>query len=121
MARPRSSSRSRAESMLRKAILAYGVLAVVGAIALALAGVVVGLVFFLVVNGAVFVGAVLFERGRSHPTVAPGGSWQEAGERFVDPTTGQLMKVRYNPQTGARDYVPVSPDDRGSARSSQQP
>jgi hypothetical protein len=107
--------------MLRKAILVYGVLAVVGAIALALAGVVVGLVLYLFVNGAVVVAAVLFERGRYHPVVTPGGSWQETGERFVDPTTGQLMKVRYNPQTGARDYVPVSPDDGGNARSSQQP
>jgi len=95
--------------MLRKAILAYGVLAVLGAIALAVAGVVVGLVFYLFVNGAVVVAAVLFERGRYHPSVTPGGSWQETSERFVDPTTGQLMKVRYNPQTGARDYVPVSP------------
>jgi hypothetical protein len=95
--------------MLRKAIIAYGVLAVVGAIALAIAGVVAGLVFYLFVNGAVVVAAVLFERGRYHPPVTPGGSWQETSERFVDPTTGQLMKVRYNPQTGARDYVPVSP------------
>jgi hypothetical protein len=99
--------------MLRKAILAYGVLALVGAIALALAGVLVGLVLYLFVNGAVVVAAVLFERGRYHPTATAGGSWQETGERFVDPTTGQLMKVRYNPQTGARDYVPVEPQPRG--------
>jgi hypothetical protein len=98
--------------MLRKAILAYGVLAIIGAIALALAGIVAGLVFYLFVNGAVVLAAVLFERGRYHPATAPGGSWQETGERFVDPTTGQLMKVRYNPQTGARDYVPVEPHPR---------
>jgi hypothetical protein len=96
--------------MLRKAILAYGVLALVGAIALALAGVGIGLVFYLFVNGAVVVAAVLFERGRYRPTVTTGGPWQETGERFVDPTSGQLMKVRYNPQTGARDYVPVEPN-----------
>ena len=95
--------------MLRKAILAYGVLAIIGAVALALAGIVAGLVFYLFVNGAVVLAAVLFERGRYRPAVTPGGSWQETGERFVDPTTGQLMKVRYNPQTGARDYVPMTP------------
>src|ERR1700674_128014 len=121
MVRPPSSSRSRAESMLRKAILAYGVLAVLGAIALALAGAVAGLVFYLFLNGSVVGAAVLLGRGRYNPVVTPGGSWQETGERCVDPTTGQLMKVRYNPQTGARDYVPVSPDDGGNARSSQQP
>ena len=95
--------------MLRKATLAYGVLAVIGAIALALAGIVVGLVFYLFVNGAIVLAAVLFERGRYRPTITSGGPWQETSERFVDPTTGQLMKVRYNPQTGARDYVPVEP------------
>ena len=95
--------------MLRKAILAYGVLALVGAIALALAGVGIGLVFYLFVNGAVVLAAVRFERGRYRPAVTTGGTWQETGERFVDPTSGQLMKVRYNPQTGARDYVPVEP------------
>jgi hypothetical protein len=95
--------------MLRKAILAYGVLAVVGAILLAGAGIITGLVVYLFVNGAVVIAALLFERGRYHPAISPDGPWQETAERFVDPTTGQLMKVRYNPQTGARDYVPVSP------------
>ena len=98
--------------MLRKAILAYGVLGVIGAIVLALAGIVVGLVFYLFVNGAIVLAAVLFERGRYRPAFTPGGPWQETSERFVDPTTGQLMKVRYNPQTGARDYVPVEPHPR---------
>ena len=95
--------------MLRKAILVYGVLAVVGAIALGLAGIVAGLVFYLFVNGAIVTAAVLFERGRYRPAITPDGSWQETGERFVDPSTGQLMKVMYNPQTGARDYVPITP------------
>jgi len=95
--------------MLRKVILAYGVLALIGAIGLALAGIVTGLVFYLFVNGAIVIAALLFERGRYRPTIAPGGKWEQTGERFVDPSTGQLMKVRYNPQTGARDYVPLKP------------
>ena len=95
--------------MLRKAILAYGVLAIIGAILLALAGVITGLVLYLLVNGAVVIAALLFERGRYRPAVSPDGPWQETAERFVDPTTGQLMKVRYNPQTGARVYVPIAP------------
>lgn len=93
--------------MLRKAILAYGVLAIIGAVALALVGVITGLVFYLFINGVIVIAALLFERGRYRPRVRPSGPWQETGERFVDPSTGQLMKVRYNPQTGARDYVPV--------------
>jgi hypothetical protein len=95
--------------MLRKAILGYGVLAVVGAIVLALAGIITGLVLYLFVNGAIVIAALLFERGRYRPAVSQDGPWQETAERFLDPTTGQLMKVRYNPETGARDYVPVSP------------
>src|SRR5438309_8539673 len=93
--------------MLRKAILAYGLLAVVGAILLAVAGIITGLVVYLFVNRAVVIAALLFERGRYRPAVSPDGPWQETAERFVDPTTGQLMKVRYNPQTGARDYIPT--------------
>jgi hypothetical protein len=95
--------------MLRKVILAYGVLAVAGAVLLALAGIITGLVFYLFANGAIVIVAVLFERGRYHPAVSPDGPWQETAERFVDPTTGALMKVRYNPRTGARDYVPFEP------------
>jgi hypothetical protein len=95
--------------MLRKAILGYGVLAVVGAIVLALAGIITGLVLYLFVNGAIVIAALLFERGRYRPAASQDGLWQETAERFIDPTTGQLMKVRYNPETGARDYVPVSP------------
>ena len=100
--------------MLRKAILAYGVLAIIGAVVLALAGIITGLVVYLFVNGAVVIAALLFERGRYRPTVTPGGKWEDTEERFIDPSTGQLMKVRYNPQAGAREYVPVEPPPQPS-------
>jgi hypothetical protein len=32
------------------------------------------------------------------------GPWEATGERFVDPSTGKLTEVRYNPETGERDY-----------------
>jgi hypothetical protein len=35
-----------------------------------------------------------------------GSNWQATGERFIDPTTGTLTNVRYNPQTGQRSYEP---------------
>lgn len=85
----------------------YGALAIIGAIALALAGVITGLVFYLFINGVIVIAALLLEGGRHRPAVSPGGRWEETGERFVDPSTGQLMKVRYDPKSGARDYVPV--------------
>jgi hypothetical protein len=104
--------------MLRKAILAYGVLAIVVGILLLAAGLGVGIVFYVLIQGVVVIAAVLFERGRYQPAVTQSGDWQETEERFVDPSTGQLMKVRYNPQTGARDYVAVDrapgpPSDAG--------
>ena len=109
--------------MLRKAIVVYAVLAILGAVALALAGVLTMLVLYLFANGAIVLAAVLFERGRYRPPAAPGGSWQETGERFVDPSTGQLMKVRYNPQTGERNYVALSPlpDPRSSEEKTFSP
>jgi hypothetical protein len=36
-----------------------------------------------------------------------GSGWQTTRERFVDPTTGKLTEVRYNPQTGQRAYEPL--------------
>jgi hypothetical protein len=99
--------------VLRRAIVAYGVLAVAGGLVLLMVGARSGLVIYFIVNGVVVLAAVLFERGRYRPAVTPGGNWQETDERFVDPTTGQLMRVRYNPQTGARDYVPAPPQEGG--------
>ena len=43
--------------MLRKAILAYGVLALLGGIGLAVAGILTGLVVYLCVNGAIVIAA----------------------------------------------------------------
>ena len=63
-------------------------------------------VFYLAASGIVVAGAILFERRGYHPRVdRTQGKWQPTGERFVDPTTGQMVEVRYNPQTGERDYV----------------
>lgn len=95
--------------MLRKAILGYGVLAIVAGILLLAAGIGVGIVIYLLIQGIVVLAALLFERGRYQPRITESGDWQETEERFVDPSTGQLMKVRYNPRTGARDYVPADP------------
>jgi hypothetical protein len=97
--------------MLRWIIIVYALLYLVGA-AVLLAVVHAGLwaALYLAVNGVVILGAVLFERRRYRPAL-PGGSqgweWQDTGERFVDPSSGQVMEVRYNATTGERDYVPA--------------
>ena len=67
-----------------------------------------GVALYFAFYGVVIVGGILFERSHYCPQVDPTESgWQATGERFVDPTSGQLMEVRFNPQTGERDYVPI--------------
>jgi hypothetical protein len=57
--------------------------------------------------GGVFLLLVILGEARRYRTKrsAAGGSWETTGERFVDPTTGKLTEVRYNPQTGEREYI----------------
>ena len=35
----------------------------------------------------------------------PGPAWQATGERFIDPETGKLVDVYFDPHTGERRYV----------------
>ena len=47
----------------------------------------------------------VFERGRYRPRINPGrGTWRATGERFRDPTSGELVDVYAEAETGARDY-----------------
>lgn len=96
--------------MLRWVIIGYGVLSLIGAaILLFVAHATLGVALYLAVNGLIVVSAVLLERKRYRATVdRTQGHWQSTGERFVDPATGQLMEVSYNPTTGERDYRAVT-------------
>jgi hypothetical protein len=96
--------------LLRRLIIAYGVLCLIGAGILLAARVTIVLVVYLAVNGLLIVGGILFERRGYHPHVSQmNGNWQKTGERFVDPTTKREVVVYYNPQTGERDYRDVGP------------
>ena len=92
--------------MLRRWLIGLGVLYLaVGAYLLAL-HVALVLAIYLVVGGAVLAGSIVLERRGYRPRVDQArGPWQRTGERFVDPSSGRLMEVRYNPDTGERDYV----------------
>ena len=91
--------------MLRWALIAYGVLCLIGAVILLASHVTTALVIYLAINGLLIAGGILFERSgyRSHVNRMQ-GKWQHTGERFNDPTSGQVVEVYYNPQTGERDY-----------------
>ncbi len=63
---------------------------------------------WFLIGGIVLI-AVIFEGSRYRPKVdraAPG--WEATGERFIDPTNGKLLEVRYNPENGERDYIEVT-------------
>ena len=96
--------------MLRRLIIAYGVLCLIGAGILFAVHTTIALVLYLAVNGLLIVGGILFERKGYRPHVSQtGGNWQRTGERFVDPTTKREVEVYYNPQTGERDYRDAGP------------
>lgn len=93
--------------MLRRAIIAYGLLALAVAVVLLFTvHIALTIALYLLINGAVIVGAVLLERRGYRPAIDRGrGIWLPTGERFVDPASGQLMEVQYNAETGQRNYV----------------
>ena len=91
--------------MLRRFIIAYGILCLIGAVVLFAYHVTLVLVIYLAVNGLLIVCGTLLERRGYRPRISQTGSnWQKTGERFVDPTTKREVEVYYNPQTGERDY-----------------
>ncbi|HET6277043.1 MAG TPA: hypothetical protein VFE16_14030 [Candidatus Cybelea sp.] len=88
--------------MLRALVIAIGVACIVGAVFLAQQ------IWFLALELGVFGALVLigtFFEGRYRGRRATGSGWQSTSERFVDPTSGKLVEVRYNPRTGERAYV----------------
>jgi hypothetical protein len=95
--------------VLRRWLIGLGVLYLaVGAYLLSI-HVALVLAIYLVVGGAVLAGSIVLERRGYRPRVGQArGRWQRTGERFVDPSSGRLVEVRYNPDTGEREYVDVT-------------
>ncbi|HET9813768.1 MAG TPA: hypothetical protein VFP57_08955 [Sphingomicrobium sp.] len=64
-----------------------------------------GIVTLLIVGIAALV-TVLLERSYGTLVRAPrGGGWRPTDERFVDPETGKLVTVWFDPASGERRYV----------------
>jgi len=60
-----------------------------------------------IIAGVALLLGTLFE-GRYRPRIhANAGGWQATGERFVDPASGKLVDVYYNPSNGEREYRDV--------------
>ena len=96
--------------MLRRGIIAYGLLYLIGAaVLLFIVHATLWLVLYLAVNGFILICAMLLERQRYRTRVdRTPGHWQPTGERFIDPTSERLMEVFDNPATGERDYREVT-------------
>ena len=64
--------------------------------------------FGLLGMSAVLLLGTLFERvgyGRAHASRPAGRGWQETAERFLDPATGRMVVVWFDPANGERRYV----------------
>ena len=104
--------------MLRAALLVIGGVMLAAAAFGALTGWRLGAIIPLALWGAILAGGVLVERWR-YPLLAddrPGRDWQATPERFVDPESGRLVTVFFNPATGDRRYV-ADDNRRPAARS----
>ncbi len=95
--------------MLRITLLILGSLLLLAAWVLASHPGLTPIVIYLSVDGIVILGGILFERHRYRPPLdRTRGVWQATGERFMDPTTGRLTDVYFNPDTGERDYREIT-------------
>jgi hypothetical protein len=92
--------------VLRAFVIGLGVVFLLGATLLA-AGVHAAwpAAIELAIVGLLIIGGTLLERRYHTPKPTPEQEWKSTGERFVDPTSGKLVDVRYNPATGERAYV----------------
>lgn len=94
--------------MLRRILLILGGVMLLIAAALYVGHDVTGCWFTVGFYGLLLVISILCERSQYRPKVNPNlPGWRATEERFVDPTTGRLMEVRYNENTGERAYVAV--------------
>lgn len=91
--------------MLRAIVLGFGAACILGAIVIAAAVPQLwpaGLE--LILFGLLIVAGILFERHYRGGKPAATAQMQHTGERFIDPTSGKLTEVYYDPKTGQRIY-----------------
>jgi hypothetical protein len=91
---------------LRRALLLIAALALVAALLLVANR--VAPAWWLLVQSAILLAALLFERHGYQPQAPDPSALKATGERFQDPTTGQTIEVWEDPATGAREYRPLA-------------
>jgi hypothetical protein len=63
-------------------------------------------VILVIVVAGIVIAVLGWDRYRGHQGQANGGALQPTSEVFIDPATGQQMRVWYSPSTGEREYRP---------------
>jgi hypothetical protein len=92
--------------MLRKSLIAFAILLMLWGMLRAMLGDPAAMVVSL--WGLILFAAVMLERWRYQRTAKPAkAEWQSTDERFVDPETGVLTQVMYDPHSGERIYRPI--------------
>jgi hypothetical protein len=94
--------------MVRIAIGAFGVLAAIGGVVAVSVGEPLAGAWALV-GGGVLIVAALFEvtrYGPSEEATRTHDRFEPTNEVFVDPTTGERIRVWFDPKTGYRRYEP---------------
>jgi hypothetical protein len=95
--------------MLPIVLYVVGSLLLLGAGIAALTGMLVALLPQLLFGGLLLVVGLAIERWRYKPLLrtGPDPRWKDTGERFVDPGSGQLTAVYFDPQRGERHYIVI--------------
>jgi len=94
--------------MLTIALYVIGALLLsIAAVALLVGGTLVLFLPQLFIGGLFLIVALAIERWRYKPVSAsrPDPHWTDTGERFVDPETGLLTAVYFDPVKGERHYL----------------
>ncbi|HET7930744.1 MAG TPA: hypothetical protein VFL63_05090 [Rhodanobacteraceae bacterium] len=80
-----------------------------GGVTLVVGGALVVILPQLIIGGLVLVVGLAIERWRYKPVLdqRPDPRWTDTGERSVDPETGQLIAVYFDPANGERHYLVV--------------
>ncbi|MGH8216691.1 MAG: hypothetical protein ACREPZ_13495 [Rhodanobacteraceae bacterium] len=94
--------------MLAIALYVVGaLLLLIAAIALLIGGVLAIFLPQLILGGVFLIVALAIERWRHKPVSSerPDPRWSDTGERFVDPETGLMTAVYFDPAKGERHYV----------------
>ncbi|MDE2224971.1 MAG: hypothetical protein KGJ46_06855 [Xanthomonadaceae bacterium] len=97
--------------MLMIALYVIGaLLLLIAAVALLVGGALALFLPQLIIGGLFLIIALAIERWRYKPirSERPDPRWTDTGERFVDPETGVLTAVYFDPTHGERHYLAAS-------------